>query len=99
MVKVIHDIHGTVPNICGPFLKDLLLKIWEAYEYCLNSVNFGAEIFFKWVRILTQISKFEKTKGALFSSTFKVWENKVPLFFFKFCFKVEIWPFLVVKQL
>ena len=32
MVKDIHDSHGTVSNIFGPYLRDLLLKIWEIYK-------------------------------------------------------------------
>ena len=34
----------------------------------------------KWL-YLSPRAKIEKTKGTLFSSTFKIWENKVPLVF------------------
>ena len=58
MLKNIHDSHGTVSNSFGPYLRDLLLKIWEIYEKCSNSVNFWARkmfFFFKWVRISPEI--------------------------------------------
>ena len=38
----------------SPIFEDLLLKIWEIYQRCSNSVNFWARkmfFFFKWVRI------------------------------------------------
>ena len=47
MVKDIHDRHGTISNIFGPYLRDLLLKIWEIYKKLSNSVSFWArKIFF-----------------------------------------------------
>ena len=58
MLRNIHDSHGTVSNSFGPYLRDLLLKIWEIYKKCSNSVNFWARkmfFFFKWVRISPEI--------------------------------------------
>ena len=46
MVKDIHDSRETVSNIFGPYLRDLLLKIWDIYEKCSNSVNFWARKMF-----------------------------------------------------
>ena len=37
-----------------------------------------------WRLYLSPEAKIEKTKGTLFSSTFKVWESKVPLVFYSF---------------
>ena len=51
-----HDRFNTFRNIFRPYLSNLLLKFWEIYEKCFNSVNFWARIFFlKWVRILQEI--------------------------------------------
>ena len=46
MLKNILDSHGTVSNSFGSYLTDLLLKIWEIYEKCSNSVNFWARKMF-----------------------------------------------------
>ena len=47
MVKNIHDSQWTVSNIFGPYLMDLLLKFWDIYKKCSNSVNLWArKIFF-----------------------------------------------------
>ena len=40
MVKNVHDRQWTVSNIFGPYLRDLLLKIWQIYKKCSNSFNF-----------------------------------------------------------
>ena len=58
MGKDIQDSRETVSNLFGPYLIDLLLKIWDIYEKCSKSVNFWARkmfFFFKWVRISPEI--------------------------------------------
>ena len=64
MVKDIQDSRETVSNLFGPYLRDLLMKIWQIYKKCSNSVNFLARkifFFFKWVRTSPEILNFYKT--------------------------------------
>ena len=49
MVKNIHDSQWTVSNSFGPYLRDLLSKIWQIYRKCSNSVNFWARKMFLFV--------------------------------------------------
>ena len=65
MVKDIHDSRETVSNIFGSYLRDLLLKIWDIYEKCSNSVNFwagkmffflnGSEFRQKWIDTIIRV--------------------------------------------
>ena len=51
MDKGIYDSYETVSNIFGPHLSDLLMKIWEIYEKCSNSVSFWARKMFFFLNV------------------------------------------------
>ena len=57
MVKDIHGSRETGSNIFGPYLRDLLLKI---YKKC--SVNFLSNL--KWLRYITFVEKQNKIKPS-----------------------------------
>ena len=53
-----HDRCDTISNIFHSYFGDFLMKFWEIYQKCSNSVNFWARkmfFFFKWVRISPEI--------------------------------------------
>ena len=46
MLNNTHDRCDTVSNIFLPYFRDLLMKFWEIYQKCFNSVNFWARKMF-----------------------------------------------------